>query len=181
MPRIMVCSTIRAPNRLFPHLLHFHCGCTFPTPETIKMSTHNVVTATFRSTLLWPSYAQWHSKDLAWMGTCLAKAPCMFVLLMSHNLAWSVCEWLAYSRCPANTNDLATPLLMHLNLICTICLYVICLPMWRCWCMQCLSLTDIGNTTVVVQLYSTAFLCACVLFMVSVIKWNSSRGLVSGL
>ena len=37
----------------------------------------------------------------------------MFVLLMSCNLARSACEreanGLAYSRCPVNTNDLATP------------------------------------------------------------------------
>ena len=38
------------------------------------------------------------------------KAPC-FIPLMLRDLVQSACERLAYSRCPANTNDLATPLL----------------------------------------------------------------------
>ena len=56
---------------------------------------------------------QWRSEGRAWPGTCPAKAPCSspscprdlaraLVLLDSLELA--------YSRCPANTNDLATPL-----------------------------------------------------------------------
>ena len=52
---------------------------------------------------------QWRSEDRAWPGTFPAKST-MFVLLMLRDLVQSVHKWLAYSRCLANTNDLATPL-----------------------------------------------------------------------
>ena len=39
----------------------------------------------------------------------------MFVPLMSYDLTQSVREWLAYSRCPANTNDLAMPLIIVMS------------------------------------------------------------------
>ena len=54
--------------------------------------------------------SQWRSEGRAWPGTCPAKAPCS-----SHLRVRSAHErganGLAYSRCPANTNNLATPLI----------------------------------------------------------------------
>ena len=61
-----------------------------------------------------PTDNQWHSEGWAWPGTCPAEST-MFVLLLSHDLAQSMHErkanGLVYSWCPANTNDLAMPLL----------------------------------------------------------------------
>ena len=57
---------------------------------------------------------QWRSEGRAWTGTCLAKST-MFVPLISHDLTQNAHEQLAYSRCPANTNDLATRLCSSCN------------------------------------------------------------------
>ena len=55
---------------------------------------------------------QWRREGRAWPGTCPDKAPCLS--RSPCNLARSPGEHeangLAYSSCPANTNDLATPL-----------------------------------------------------------------------
>ena len=49
----------------------------------------------------------------AWLGRHMPSQSIMFIPFMSCNLAWSTHECkangLVYSRCPVNTNDLATP------------------------------------------------------------------------
>ena len=61
---------------------------------------------------------QWHSKGRAWPSKCPAKAPCS-----SHSchaiLRERETNGLAYSRCPANANDLATPLIHTSNKECS--------------------------------------------------------------
>ena len=54
--------------------------------------------------------SQWCSEGRAWPGTCPAKAPCSSRLRVrsAHERG---ANGLAYSRCPANTNNLATPLI----------------------------------------------------------------------
>ena len=62
---------------------------------------------------------QWCSEGWVWLGMCLAKAPCS-----SHSCQAFSCETrerrdngLEYSRCPANANDLPTPLRWMHNIV----------------------------------------------------------------
>ena len=55
-----------------------------------------------------PGYeAQWRSEGWAWLGTCPPKKLCLSCLC--HTILCEACA--SASRCPANTNNLATPLM----------------------------------------------------------------------
>ena len=60
-------------------------------------------------------YNQWRSEGRAWPGTCPANVRRVVPLVARDMWARALvllAQWLSvyYSRCPANTNDLATPL-----------------------------------------------------------------------
>ena len=62
-------------------------------------------------------FIQWRSEGRAWPGTCPPRAPCS--CRSCHAISRErEANGPAYSRCPANTNDLATQLIsLHVRII----------------------------------------------------------------
>ena len=110
LPGILASGTLPS-TRIYTGVLYKLVMSTFV--NTLRMHAFSVVKLRDMVGISFSSrvcHYQWRSEGRGpdWVHA-QPKAPC-FAPLMLRDLVQSTCERLVYSRCPANTNDLAMPL-----------------------------------------------------------------------